>query len=230
MFKVSDCYAAEEIEELCAIAQGYGGIEGLKSRLGMAGAMPYRAPGRDGRHIGRRDRVEYPEFGRRGTVSRVVLNPVLEVLWDGGGMGLVRACSVARLDDGRTAIEVDGRAVEVGDRLWHQCDGTPLTVSALVPEKGRVVAVEEVALYPDGPKVKVRREYSQKDLTFRDLEFPQEGDNCGKCRHYDELGDGVGVCRYRTVPTGTLEAFSPVVSEKGVCGAMEEAAEDEWDS
>ena len=230
MFKASDCYAAEEIKEPCAIAQGYGGIEGLKSRLGMAGAMPHRAPGRDDRHIGRRDRVGYPEFGRRGTVSRVVLSPVLEVLWDGGGMGLVRACSVERAEDKRTAIEVDGRAVEVGDRLWHQCDGTPLTVSAPVPGRGRVVAVEEVALYPDGPKVKVRREHSQKDLTFRDLEFPQEGDSCGKCGHYDELGDGVGLCRCRTVPTGTLEAFNPVVREDGVCGAMEEACEDEWDS
>ena len=39
MFKVSDYYTAEEIEELCAIAQGYAGVEGLKSRLGMAGAQ-----------------------------------------------------------------------------------------------------------------------------------------------------------------------------------------------
>lgn len=197
---MSGCCAAEEIEGLCAIAQGCGGIGGLRFGLGMSGERPCRAPGRDGRRIGRLDRVEDPGSGRKGTVSRVVPNPVLEVLRDGGGMGLVRACPVERAEDERTAIEADGRAVE------------------------------EVALYPDGPKVKVRREYGQKGLTFRDLEFPQEGDSCGKCRHCDELGDGVGACRYRTAPTGTLEAFSPVVGEDGVCGAMEEAAEDEWDS
>lgn len=230
MFRVSDCYTAVEIEELCAIAQGYCGVEGLKSRLGMAGAMPYRAPGRDGRHIGRLDRVEDPGSGRKGTVSRVVLNPVLEVLWDGGGTGLVRACSVERSEDERPAIEVEGRAVEVGDRLWHRCDGTPLTVSALAPERGRVVAVERIALYPGGPKVDGRREYSPKDLTYREPGSPQGDGCCLKCRYYDGLGDGVGVCRYRTVPTGTLEAFSPVVSERDVCGAVEEAAEDEWDS
>ena len=229
MFKVSDCYTADEIEELCAIAQGYGGIEGLRFRLGMSGEQPYRAPGRDGRNIGRLDRVEDPGSGRRGTVSRVVLSPVLEVLWDGGGTGLVRACSVERAEDERPAIEVDGRAVEVGDRLWHRCDGTPLTVSALAPERGRVVAVERIALYPGGPKVDGRREYSPEDLTYGAPGFPQDDDCCLKCRHYDALGDGVGVCRYRTVPTGTLEAFNPVVGEGDVCGAMEEAAEGEWD-
>lgn len=230
MFRVSDYYTAGEIEELCAIAQGYAGVEGLKSRLGMAGAQPYRAPGRDGRHIGRLDRVGEPRTGCKGTVSRVVLSPTLEVLWDDSReLGLVPAYTVERLDDERPAIEVDGRAVEVGDRLWHQCDGTPLTVSELVPEARTVVAFEEVELYPGGPKVKIRHKCNPKDLTYRDLGFPQGDHCCLKCRHYDELGDGVGVCRYRTVPTGTLEAFNPVVRESGVCGAMEGADEDEWD-